>query len=146
MNLPGWQVLLIFWVVLWGLQTVGVWYQTRRYTRNLSTLQKDYQTGYLGTGHSPRRLGRGAIVMIVADKALKVERFLVMQGMTFFADFKDMPEYTGLSVPELQQELAKKPEKSSLRTAAESALTQILRVQRDRETAIQKAAPELAHA
>lgn len=145
MNLPGWQALLIFWLVLWALQAVGVWYQTRRYTRNLVSLQKDFQTGYLGTGHSPRRLGRGAIVMIVADEALKVERFLVMRGMTFFADFKEMPEYRGLSVPELQRELAKEPEKSSLRTAAESALTQILRVQRDRETA-KKAAPELAHA
>jgi len=142
--MPNWQVLLVAWVVLWGLQSVGTWFQMRAFRRQMADLQTSHNSGYMGSGQARKRLGAGAIVMIVTDDALKVSRCVVMKGMTFFARFQPLPQYEGKTLEEMQAALAAEPEKSSLRLAATSAINQILRVKRDREA--KQAIPSVAHA
>jgi len=124
---------VIAFVLLWVLQGIGVWFQARRYSSEIKALQDGGSEGFLGAGHARRRLGKGSIVMLIADANLKVTRFKLMRGMTIFARFADRPDYVGLSLDELQKQLEMEPEKSSLRAAGISAINQILRVKRDRE-------------
>jgi len=143
--MPIWQAVLLAWVILWALQSVGAWFQLRRYGDQLKALQAEYSSGYIGTGYSPKRFSRGAIVMIVAGADLTIKKFLMMRGATFLAPFRQLDEYEGLNFDQLNRKLADEPKKSSLKTAAENAVAQILRVKKDRESP-QKGDSELAHA
>jgi len=143
--MPIWQAVLLAWVGLWGLQAVGVWYQMRRYREQLSSLQSEYTSGFIGTGYSPKRFARGAIVMLVTDSDLTVKRFTMMRGATIMAPFREMTEYAGLSFDELTKKLADEPKKSSLKAAAENAMAQILKVKTDREHP-KNGGSEMAHA
>ena len=131
--MPIWQAILLAWIVLWGLQAVGVWFQMRRYREQLSSLQTEYTAGYIGTGYSPKRFARGAIVMMVTDSNLTIKKFMMMRGATIMAPFREMTEFVGLSFDELNKKLADEPKKSSLKAAAENAIAQIQKVKRDRE-------------
>jgi glucitol operon activator protein len=143
--MPTWQWILLAWVGVWALQSVGVWYQTRRYAAQLRVLQQQHDSGYIGTGYGPRRLSRGSIVMIVASTDLIVKQFLLMRGSTVLAAFKPQEEFVGLSLAEVLAKLSDEPKKSSLKEAAEKAVAQIMRVKQDREQ-LQKGGSELAHA
>jgi glucitol operon activator protein len=143
--MASWQVLLVAWVVLWALQSVGTWYQTQRYFGKIKQLQTEHAAGFLGAGHARRRLGIGAIVIVITDANLKVTRLLMMRGMTVLATFKDQPEFVGLSIAELQARLQAEPEKSSFRDATTSAINQILRVEREGVAAKQQP-QQMAHA
>ena len=117
----------------------------RRYREQLKSLQTEYTSGYIGTGYSPRRLARGAIVMMVTSSDLKIKKFMLMRGATFLAPFRELTEYEGLSFDQLTQKLADEPKKSSLKAAAENAIAQIQRVKKDRESP-KKEGSEMAHA
>lgn len=143
--MPTWQWILLAWVAVWALQSVGVWYQTRRYAGQLKVLQQQFDSGYVGTGYGPRRLSRGSIVMIVASTDLKVKQFLLMRGSTVFASFKPQEEFIGLSLAQVLEKLSDEPKNSSLKEATEKAIQQIMRVKQDREQ-IPKGGSELAHA
>ncbi|MDE2383799.1 MAG: transcriptional regulator [Alphaproteobacteria bacterium] len=138
--------LLIAFVLLWVLQGVGVWFQSRRYIGEMKTLQDGASEGYLGAGHSRQRFGAGSIVMLVTDASLKVTKFKLMRGLTIFARFADRPDFVGLDLAELQARLEQEPKKSSLRIAGISAINQILRVKRDREQPDTSAAPGMTPA
>lgn len=81
--------------------------------------------------------------MIVTDNNLKVSKFRLMRGITIFTKFADQPEFVGLGLDDLQKQLEKEPEKSSLRIAGVGAINQILRVKRDREQKTLSSAPAL---
>ena len=140
------QDLLIAFVLLWVLQGLGVWYQSRRYVSEMKALQSDASEGFLGAGHSRQRFGAGSIVMLVVDKNFVVTKFKLMRGMTIFARFVNRDDFTGLSLDELKNALGKEPEKSSLRIAGEGAINQILRVTQNREQSTLSAEPALTSA
>ena len=140
------QDLLIAFVVLWVLQGLGVWYQSRRYVGEMKALQSDASEGFLGAGHSRQRFGAGSIVMLVVDKNFIVTKFKLMRGMTIFARFVNRDDFAGLSLDDLKNTLEKQPEKSSLRVAGVGAINQILRVKQDREQTILSAVPALTSA
>lgn len=143
--MPIWQAVLLAWIGLWGLQAVGVWFQMRRYRDQLSSLQSEYTSGYIGTGYSPKRFARGAIVMLVTDGNLTIKKFVMMRGATIMAPFRELNEYAGLSFDELSRKLADEPKKSSLKAAAESAIAQIQKVKQNREPP-KNGGSEMAHA
>jgi glucitol operon activator protein len=130
----SWYWILLAWALLWALQSVGIWYQTNRYSDQLKALQNEFTSGYIGTGHSPRRFGKGAIVMLVLSSDMTVRRFLVMRGSTIFAAFKPLAEYEGLSLAALNAKIEKIEKKSSMKAAAEKAVEQIMNVKRNRES------------
>ena len=138
--------LLIAFVLLWVLQGVGVWYQSRRYVGEMKSLRGDTSEGFLGAGHSRQRFGAGSIVMLVADKNLVVTKFKLMRGMTIFAHFVNRDDFANISLDELKNVLEKEPAKSSLRIAGIGAINQILRVKQDREQTALSAAPALTPA
>lgn len=143
--MPTWLLVLIGCIALWCLQALGMWYQTSRYFGKIRELQNANSVGFLGAGHSRRRFGRGAVVIIVADPHLQIVRFSLMRGITVFAPFNEMTEYHGLAIAELQSRLAAETDKSSFRDATMSAINQILRVERE-GVAAKPQPQQMAHA
>lgn len=95
------QSALTLLFVFWVLQTAGAWIQWRHYQKSVAGNRLNWMRGYLGVGKSRRKFGFGAVAMVVASPDLRVEKVQVMNGMSIFARFKDMPAYEGMSLETL---------------------------------------------
>lgn len=101
-----WQWALLALALLWGLQSLGVWYQMRHYSDVMKGISSKYGDGYVGAGNFRGRLGKGVIVLIVVDHDLKVQRFLEMSGRSVFAKFKRKEKFEGVSLDEIRSDPA----------------------------------------
>ena len=99
-----WQWAILALAVVWGLQSFGTWLQMRHYTDVMKGISNRYSQGYVGAGNAKGRLGKGVIVLLVVDEAMKIERFLQMSGRSVFAKFVRMPHYEGHHLQELSGE------------------------------------------
>ncbi|MCT7374517.1 transcriptional regulator GutM [Chelativorans salis] len=97
-----WQWAILALAAVWALQSFGVWLQMRHYTDVMKGISNKYSEGYIGAGNAKGRLGKGVIVLVVVDEALRVERFLQMSGRSVFAKFARVPEYEGLPLDALR--------------------------------------------
>ncbi len=77
-----WQWALLALALLWGFQSLGVWFQMRHYSDVMKGITSKYSDGFVGAGHVRGRFGRGVIVLLVVDRNLVVRRFLQMSGRT----------------------------------------------------------------
>lgn len=100
-----WQWALLALALLWGFQSIGVWFQMRHYTDVMKGISNKYSDGYVGAGHTRGRLKKGVIVLIVVDRDLVVRRLLEMSGRTVFAKFTRRDEFEGLSLGQLREKL-----------------------------------------
>ncbi|WP_173931888.1 transcriptional regulator GutM [Chelativorans sp. Marseille-P2723] len=99
-----WQWAILALAVVWGLQSFGTWLQMRHYTDVMKGISNRYKQGYVGAGNAKGRLGKGVIVLVVVDEALRIERFLQMSGRSVLAKFVRMPHYEGQSLDDLRGE------------------------------------------
>lgn len=125
--MPFWQWLVILWLVLWALQSAGVWIQMRSYARLTNALMHEFSDGFIGAGTSPRRFGRGSVAIVVVSADMIVRRVVVMSGMTFLARFQSLPELEGLRLSALAEASEDGRYPKSLRPAFEKASEQIMR-------------------
>lgn len=120
-----WQWALLALALLWGFQSIGVWFQMRHYTDVMKGISSKYSDGYVGAGHTRGRLKKGVIVLIVVDRDLVVRRLLEMSGRTVFAKFTRRDEFEGLSLAQLRERLEQNvftpPVAHALRSAIEQA-------------------------
>lgn len=143
--MPIWQWAILFWAVLWGFQSIGVWVQMRNYGDLLKGLRQEFQNGYIGTGYSPRRLASGSVVVLVVNSDLIVQRALVMRGFTFLAKYVPKPEFEGLKLAALSAAVEDTRKNASLKAALDKATVQIGQMSRTREQAdFSLATPALA--
>lgn len=133
--MPIWQWALLFWAVLWGFQSIGVWIQMRNYGDLLKELRQQFQNGFIGTGYSPRRLSSGSVVVLVVNSDLVVQRALVMRGFTFLAKYLSKPEYEGLKLAALGAAIPATRKNASLKAAIDKAVVQIGQLSRTQEQA-----------
>ena len=131
--MPFWQSALLFWAVLWGFQSIGVWIQMRSYGDLLKELRRQFQSGFIGTGYSPRRLSSGSVVVLVVNTDLIVQRALVMRGFTFLAKYLPKPEYEGLKLAALSAAIPDTRRNASLKAAIDKAVVQIGQLRTARE-------------
>ena len=139
-----WQWALLALALLWGVQSLGVWFQMRHYSDVLKVVTSRYSDGFVGAGHVRGRFGKGVIVMIVVDRDLKVRRFLEMSGRTVFAKFKRQEAYEGMPFNALRRE-QEALEKSPVNAAAKQAMDQIDRI-REQSDGTSLEGLKLAHA
>ncbi|MBA8838874.1 glucitol operon activator protein [Ochrobactrum sp. RH2CCR150] len=139
-----WQWALLALALLWGIQSLGVWFQMRHYSDVLKGVTSRYSDGFVGAGHVRGRFGKGVIVMIVVDRDLKIRRFLEMSGRTVFAKFKRQEAYEGMSLNALRRE-QEALEKSPVNAAAKQAMDQIDRI-REQSDGASLEGLKLAHA
>ncbi len=98
-----WQWALLALALLWGFQSLGVWFQMRHYTDVMKGISNKYKDGYVGAGHVRGRFGKGVIVLIVTDRHLVVRRLLEMSGRTVFAKFSRREAFEGLTLEQLRE-------------------------------------------
>lgn len=123
-----WQWALLALALLWGFQSLGVWFQMRHYSDVMKGITARYSDGYVGAGHVRGRFGRGTIILIVVDRDLTVRRFLQMSGRTVFAKFERRQGFEGLSLDRMRGDSAIVEETSEVRSATAQAIEQIGRM------------------
>lgn len=120
-----WQWALLALALLWGFQSLGVWFQMRHYTDVMKGISNKYSDGYVGAGHTRGRFGKGVIALIVVDRDLVVRRLLEMSGRTVFAKFTRRDEFEGQSLVQLREKVEQgaftPPVAHAVRSAIEQA-------------------------
>jgi glucitol operon activator protein len=101
-----WQWGLLLLVVVWALQSLGVWVQMRHYSGVFKGITEKYKDGFVGAGNHRGRFGKGTIVLIVVTPDLVVRRFLAMTGRSVFAKFKRHEEFEGVALDKLRSDPA----------------------------------------
>jgi glucitol operon activator protein len=101
-----WQWGLLLLVVVWALQSLGVWVQMRHYSGVFKGITDKYKDGFVGAGNFRGRFGKGTIVLIVVTPDLVVRRFLAMTGRSVFAKFKRHEEFEGTALDKLRSDPA----------------------------------------
>lgn len=123
-----WQWALLALALLWGFQSLGVWFQMRHYSDVMKGISAKYTDGFVGAGHVRGRFAKGVIVLIVVDRNLVVRRFLEMGGRTVFAKFIRREGFEGMRLGELQDNPAIGEGKPEVAAAATQAMEQIGRI------------------
>lgn len=126
-NMAIWQWALLALALLWGVQSLGVWFQMRHYADVLKGVTSRYTDGFVGAGHVRGRFGKGVIVLIVVDRDLNIRRFLEMNGRTVFAKFKRQEAFEGMALETLRSEPAMEAS-TPVAQAARQAMEQIGRM------------------
>lgn len=94
-----WTKFFIIFALLWGLQVYLTRIQIKQYQSQVREYAKR-DSGYLGTGHFKKKLGTGAIAILVCDEKLQIVEAKIMKGITIFARFKEREELIGRDLRE----------------------------------------------
>ncbi len=132
-----WQWALLGLACLWGIQSLGVWFQMRHYSDVMKGVTSRYTDGFVGAGHVRGYLRGGTIVLIVVDRDLKVRRFLEMHGRTVFVKFRRRESVEGMPLDALHNDPAPADGSATAR-AARQAMDQIERVKERADDAAQE--------
>ncbi|QGZ65122.1 transcriptional regulator GutM [Paraburkholderia acidisoli] len=118
---------LLLLAAMWAMQIAAAWVQMRYYRDTVRRTAQHWHSGYLGVGTFKRRLGPGAVAIVVidsADEGAVVREALSMSGLSVFARFKPLAELSNGPIGEFTQRLAA----AKLAPAARRALTNAFEV------------------
>ncbi|ASN04374.1 transcriptional regulator GutM [Virgibacillus necropolis] len=94
-----WGTFILVFAAIWALQYVLTQIQVKHYRASIKEFAK-LDSGYLGTGFYRKKLGTGALVMLVCDEQSQVVEAKVMKGITVFARFKSIDRLKGMKLEE----------------------------------------------
>lgn len=119
------------WVVLalaaaWGLQALLAYRQIADYRRTLRELYGSRADGYLGVGVQRRRLGAGAVVLLLADPSGCVVDGRVLSGVSVLARFRPLDDWNGHAAVDVIARVAALSRPSAVELAAAEAARQIV--------------------
>lgn len=134
-----WKIALLLLVTVWGLQSVGMWFQMRHYRSVMGAITDKWSDGHLGAGNARGRLGKGVIAIVCVDGSAVIRKLMVMEGRSVFAKFRPMTEYEGRRLSEVKAEFADRAAKGGHARAISQAIDQLERVK-------EPAVPEIAQA
>lgn len=97
-----WQWGLLLLVIVWALQSLGVWLQMRHYSDVFRGVTDQYKDGFVGAGNFRGRLAKGTIALVVVTPDLVVRRLMVMSGRSVFTKFKRHEEFEGVPLDKLR--------------------------------------------
>lgn len=127
--MPNWQWAILAWVCLWALQSVGVWFQLRVYTKVFNSIKLEHNNGFIGTGHSQSKLKGGTIAIVVVSPDLVISKAVTMSGFTILAKFKPIPDLAGLTISQAKNKIETDKMKVSRGAALNKAFDQIAGIQ-----------------
>lgn len=127
--MPNWQWAILAWACLWALQSVGVWFQMRGYTKMFNSIKSEHNKGFIGTGHAPGRFKGGTIAIVVVSPDLVISKAVAMSGFTIMAKFEPIPDLAGLTMSEAKNKIETEKMKGSLGAALNKAFAQIAGLQ-----------------
>jgi len=111
-----WQLAVILLVLVWALQSAGVWMQMRHYRDALGDIEQRFNTGFVGTGFVRGRFAKGTIALVVVSDQLIVDRVAVMAGRSVFAKFKARRDFDGVTLDALRASAAALGDKAASRS------------------------------
>jgi glucitol operon activator protein len=124
---------ILILAVAWALQIVGTYFQMRHYREVLGAITREGGEGFVGVGNAKATIGKGVILMLVANENDVVKRALRMRGMTIFARFKEAPDLVGMRLDELRGGDREEPYDKSTMLAVRRAVEQIDRIKQEKE-------------
>lgn len=113
-----WGWFIAVFAALWLIQLLLTKAQLKNYQNTLKNLSNK-PSGFLGVGIQKRKLGVGAIVIVVTDKEGKVVESQVMEGVTVFSRFQECNKFNGMTLEEMRSALQHEPVDGSFEMAAE---------------------------
>nr|WP_277603147.1 transcriptional regulator GutM [Brevibacillus sp. SYP-B805] len=108
---------------LWVLQIMLTQLQIRHYHQQLREMQRQ-PNGFLGVGVNRRRIGVGAVVILVTDAKGIVTQCKRMAGISVFSRFRHHPEPIGEPIDTLYERVRQQPNHPT-QTAIRLAIEQI---------------------
>lgn len=97
-----WQWGLLLLVIVWALQSLGVWLQMRHYSDVFRGVTDQYKDGFVGAGNFRGRFAKGTIALVVVTPDLIVRRLMVMSGRSVFTKFKRHQQFEGVPLDRLR--------------------------------------------
>lgn len=92
-----WGTFIFIFASIWALQFLLTHFQVKHYQSEIKKFTRR-KSGYLGTGYHKKRLGTGAIILLVCDAESNIVDAKVMKGLTVFARFRDIQQLVGMSL------------------------------------------------
>ena len=126
-------VLIPILAVLWLLQGVGTYFQMTHYRKVLGGITDAGGEGFVGVGNAKGRLGKGVILILVADGSGRVTNALRMRGMTVFARFRAAGELIGMRLEALEEIELTEPYDAGTMLAARRAVEQIRKIEAEQK-------------
>ncbi|MGE6631309.1 transcriptional regulator GutM [Bacillus sp. NPDC077027] len=128
-------ILCVILIVQYGLSFIQIKYY-RKSMDNIVDDYKDKKGFHLFSGMERRKLGPGAIALIIVDESYIIQRCHVLGGISILSTFKELKEYEGKHVGAvldehhmMKQSLKKRKKgpavKQAISMAAEQALLSI---------------------
>ncbi|WP_174614567.1 transcriptional regulator GutM [Virgibacillus ihumii] len=96
-----WGTFIFIFAAIWALQFLLTHFQVKHYQSEIKKLSRK-NSGFLGTGYYKKRLGMGAIVVLVCDEDSRITDAKLMKGITVFARFKSMQRLIGMKLEEVR--------------------------------------------
>lgn len=87
-----WLKFILLFAAVWMIQVIMTQLQARHFRQKFKEMCAVTDSGYLGVGVHKPRFGVGSVVILVADKQLRIIKAVHMTGVTVFAKFKPLPE------------------------------------------------------
>lgn len=97
---------LLLLAAMWAAQVVASWMQLRYYRSVVRRTAQHWQSGFLGVGTFRPRLGAGTVAIVVIDANAHVREALSMHGISVFARFRALSEFSEGSVGDFTQRVA----------------------------------------
>lgn len=119
-----WTKVIPFLAAAWMLQAYLTYRQVEAYRRTVRDMARR-PGGFLGVGVHRRRLGRGAVVVLVTDPAGVICDGRLMSGITVFSRLQPYSEWTGQQVSEALARATADPRPAAAVRASISAMEQI---------------------
>lgn len=129
---------LLLLAAMWAMQIAAAWVQMRYYRDTVRRTAQQWHSGYLGVGTFKRRLGPGAVAIVVIDSAEEgavVREALSMSGLSVFARFKPLDELGNGPVGGFAQRLAAAKLSSGAKRALANAFEIACRTASERASA-----------
>lgn len=123
-----WKIALLLLVTVWGLQSVGMWFQMRHYRSVMGAITDKWSDGHLGAGNARGRFGKGVIAMVVVDDDAIIRKLMVMEGRSVFAKFRAVNAYEGRRLSAVKTEFAGDSAQGGRARAILQAIDQLERV------------------
>lgn len=96
MELDDWSRFILFLPLVWAVQFLFTYPQTRHLRKELARIRERGRR--TGMGAKRGWLGPGAMVILVGDDSRRIEEARVMTGRTVLARFRSMEEVVGTGV------------------------------------------------
>lgn len=122
-------------VLFWSLQIAGTWMQWKHYHGAIAAIRQRWSDGYVGVGRFRRKFRFGCVAVVVVTPDMRVRSLKLLNGISVFARFRDVPTGAGLNLQQLPAQLEREKRGEKCLMAVHDAIKQIEEIRAKTENA-----------